>query len=198
MKSIQDKTIVVGVAILVLLMAFGVWKFFQVRSAQDDVNALQSNIATLNAEVPKYDAVVAANDAYTAGVARRASVLNSAIDWPVALNTLISITPANAEVQSFNGLANSASTTGGSSGTSGSTTGTSSTSAAIGTISTGITGPGPGLTISAAWITAIAKSPLFANPVQGATVVNPDSTISFPFTISVTPQGSLSQNASLK
>jgi type IV pilus assembly protein PilM len=198
MKSIQEKTIVVGVAVLVLLMVFGVWKFFQVRSAQGNVDALQSSITTLNAEVPKYDAVVAANNAYTAGVARRASVLNTAIDWPVALNTLISITPANAQVQSFNGLGTSASTPSGSSGTSGSTTGTSSTSAAIGTISTGITGPGPGLTISAAWITAIAKSPLFANPVQGATVVNTDSTISFPFTISVTPQASLSQNASLK
>jgi type IV pilus assembly protein PilM len=201
MKKIQEKTIVVGVAVLVLLMVFGVWKFFQVRTAQSGVDALQSSISSLNTEVPKYDAVVAANNAYTAGVARRASVLNAAVDWPVALNTFISITPANAQVQSFSGAATTvtpASGTSAATGSSATKSGTSSTSAAIGTISTGVTGPGPGLSISAAWITAIAKSPLFANPLQGATVVNSDSTISFPFTVSVTPQGSLSQNASLK
>ena len=74
----------------------------------------------------------------------------------------------------------------------------STTSAAIGTIQFGVTGPGPSLSISAAWINAIAGSTLFANPLQGATVVNPDSTISFPFSVSVTPAASLSKNASLK
>ena len=61
-----------------------------------------------------------------------------------------------------------------------------------------MTGPGPSLSISAAWINAIAGSQLFANPLQGATTVNPDSTISFPFTVSITPNASLSKNASLK
>ncbi len=61
-----------------------------------------------------------------------------------------------------------------------------------------MTGPGPSLTISAAWINAIASSQLFANPLQGPTTVNPDSTISFPFTISITPNASLSKNGSLK
>ena len=79
-----------------LLVLFGGWKFYQVHNAQNDVNALQANIASLNAQIPKYDLVVAANDAYTAGVARRASVLNSAVDWPLALSQLISITPTNA------------------------------------------------------------------------------------------------------
>jgi len=61
-----------------------------------------------------------------------------------------------------------------------------------------VTGPGPSLTISEAWINAVAGSQYFANPLQGATTVNSDSTISFPFTISVTPAASLSKNASLK
>jgi hypothetical protein len=61
-----------------------------------------------------------------------------------------------------------------------------------------VTGPGPSLTISEAWINAVSSSQLFANPLQGATTANPDSTISFPFTISITPDASLSKNASLK
>ncbi len=60
-----------------------------------------------------------------------------------------------------------------------------------------VSGPGPSLSISAAWIDAIAKSPIFANPLQGATTVSAN-TISFPFTISVTPVASLDKNASLK
>ena len=75
---------------------------------------------------------------------------------------------------------------------------TAPTSAAIGTIQLGVTGPGPSLSISEAWINAVAGSQLFANPLQGATTVNPDTTISFPFSVSVTPNASLGKNASLK
>jgi type IV pilus assembly protein PilM len=205
MKKIQDRTLIGCVAVLVLILAFGATKVFQVHKAQNDVNALQSSISTLNAQVPKYDLVVAANSAYSAGIARRASVLNAAVDWPLALNTLIAITPPNAQVQTFNGATNAA--VAGSATSTGTTAAapaagaqgaSPTTSAAIGTIQLGVKGPGPSLTISEAWINAIAGSQLFANPLQGATTVNPDSTISFPFTVSITPSASLDKNASLK
>jgi type IV pilus assembly protein PilM len=201
LKRIQQRTLVGCVAVLVLLVGFGAWKFLQVHNAQNQVSSIQSNIDALNAQVPKYDEVVAANNAYSAGVARRATVLNSAIDWPTALNNLISITPADAQVQTFGGQSvtpgSSASTTA-STTTVGSTSSTPTTSAAIGTIQLGVTGPGPSLSISEAWINSISTSQLFANPLQGATTVNPDTTISFPFTISITPNASLEKNASLK
>jgi hypothetical protein len=75
---------------------------------------------------------------------------------------------------------------------------TGTQSAAIGTIALNVQGPGPSLSISEAWINAISSSQLFANPLQGATTVNADSSISFPFTISVSPSASLSKNASMK
>ena len=59
-------------------------------------------------------------------------------------------------------------------------------------------GPGPSLSISEAWINAISGSQYFANPLQGATTVNGDSSISFPFAISITPNASLTKNASLR
>ncbi len=211
LKRIQERTLVGCVAVVVLLLAFGMWKLLQVHNAQNNVSALQTNINGLNAQVPKYDQVVAANQAYTAGLTRRASVLNSAIDWPLALTNLISITPPGAQVKSFNGSSTTASGSSAAGGTASSSTGTATsaasptsggsnatTSAAIGTIQLDVTGPGPSLSISAAWIDAIAGSQLFANPLQGATAVNPDSTISFPFTVSITPNASLSKNASLK
>jgi hypothetical protein len=168
---------------------------------------MQANIATLNAQVPKYDLVVAANQAYSQGVARRASVLNTAVDWPTALASLFRITPANAEVQGLTGTTVAQTATAGAAATAtagaaatatAGAAGSSTTSAAIGTISFGVTGPGPSLSISEAWINAVAGSTLFANPLQGATVVNSNSTISFPFSISVTPNASLGKNASLK
>jgi len=185
-----------------MLLAFGAWKYLQVHNAQNNVDTLQSQITTLNAQVPKYDLVVAANNAYTAGVQRRASVLDAAIDWPLVFNNLVGITPAGAEVQAFNGASVSLSgTTGATTASTGAaSTGASSAtqSAAIGTIQLSVTGPGPSLSISEAWINAVSSSQLFANPLQGATTANATGTISFPFTISVTPNASLSKNASLK
>jgi type IV pilus assembly protein PilM len=209
LKRIRERTLVGCAAVVVLLLAFGMWKILQVHRAQNDVSALQTNINALNAQVPKYDQVVAADQAYTAGLARRASVLNAAIDWPLVLNNLISITPPGAQVKTFNGAATSgSSTSSGSSSASPATAASSAapaggassptTSAAIGTVQLQVSGPGPSLSISAAWINAIASSHLFANPLQGATTVNPDSTISFPFTVSITPNASLSKNGSLK
>jgi len=196
-KRIQDRTLVGAIAFLALLMAFGGWKYVQVHNEQNNVAALQANIASLNAQVPKYDLVVAANNAYTKGVARRASVLNSAVDWPLALSSLISITPAKAAVQTSLGSQIAAGATAAPSGAaSGVATGTQS--AAIGSMNLGVQGPGPSLSISEAWINAISGSQYFANPLQGATTVNADSTISFPFVISITPNASLSKNASLR
>ena len=202
MKKIQERTLVGCVAVVVLLLAFGAWKFLQVHNAQNNVDTLQSQITTLNAQVPKYDLVVAANNAYTAGVQRRASVLDAAIDWPLVFNNLVAITPSGAEVQAFNGASVSASgTTGATTASTGAaSTGASSAtqSAAIGTVQLSVTGPGPSLSISEAWINAVSSSQLFANPLQGATTANTNGTISFPFAISITPNASLSKNASLK
>jgi type IV pilus assembly protein PilM len=199
MKKLQERTLLVGAAVLVVLVLFGGWKFYQVHNAQNNVDAIQADIATLNAQVPKYDLVVAANQAYSQGVARRASVLNTAVDWPTALASLFRITPANAEVQGLTGSTVAQTATAGAAATAtAGAAGSSTTSAAIGTISFGVTGPGPSLSISEAWINAVAGSTLFANPLQGATVVNSNSTISFPFSISVTPNASLGKNASLK
>ncbi len=104
MKRIEQRTLLGCAAVLVLLVAFGAWKFLQVRDAQNNVSSLQANISALNAQVPKYDLVVAAHNAYTAGVQRRATVLDSSVDWTLTLNSLISITPANAKVQAFSGM----------------------------------------------------------------------------------------------
>ena len=179
LQRIQDRTLVGSVAVLVLLVVFGGWKFLQVHNAENNVNALQSNIASLNAQVPKYGLVVAANDAYTKGLARRASVLNSAVDWPLALSSLIAITPPKASVLTFSGTrcrrpgrpppAPPAPRRPPSARSPAPPPGPSRRPSARSTSTS--TGPGPSLSISEAWINAISTSQFFANPLQGATTV---------------------------
>ncbi len=205
MKRIQERTIMAAAVVLILLLGFGGWKFYNVHKTENDVSALQANITALNAQVPKFDLVVAANNAYSAGVSRRATVLNSAVDWPLVLGNLISITPSTAKVETFTGAtqvpvagASASAAPATSASTASTSAATPTTSAAIGTVQLNVTGPGPSLSISEAWINAVSSSQFFANPLQGATSVNADSSISFPFTISITPNASLDKNASLK
>ncbi len=196
MKRIQQRTLIASAAVLVLLVLFGGWKLIQVHNAESNVSALQGNIASLNAQVPKYSLVVAANDAYTKGLARRASVLNSAIDWPLALNNLIAITPANASVLTFSGSELTAADADRRRSSRELPAAPSRPPSGRSTLD--VNGPGPSLSISEAWINAISTSQFFANPLQGATTVETNSSISFPFNISITPAASLSKNASLK
>ena len=195
LHNIQQRTMQVAAVIVVLLAVFGGWKIFQVHSAQNDVNALNSSIGTLNAQIPKYNLVVAADAAYTQGEARRTNVLGQSIDWPQALGNLISITPARLQVQSFVGTSGNGTAT-----TPVTTPATPSVSASIGFVATALTGPGPGLTSPSLWTQAIANDPakMFANPVPTSITANPDGSVSFPFTISVTPFASLAKNASLQ
>ncbi|MDA8275766.1 MAG: type IV pilus assembly protein PilM [Actinomycetota bacterium] len=200
MKELEKRVLVGGAAVVLALVAFGGWKFVQVHNAQNTVTTAQASISSLNAEIPKYDLVVAADDAYSQGKARRATVLNSAVDWPAVLGGLISITPPGAQVQSFSGTSTTATpgSTAATGATSTTTAGTPSASAAIGSVQLAVTGPGPNLAISQAWITKVAQSPLFANPVQGATTATSTGDVAFPFSLSVTPSAGLAKNASVK
>ena len=204
MKNIQQRTLLVAAVIVGLLAVFGVWKAFQVHSAQNDVNALNANISSLNSQIPKYDLVVSATTAYDQGKARRTAVLGESIDWPNALTNLIAITPPKLQVQSFVGTTGNGSATASATSAVTPTTATpaasSSVSASIGFVATALTGPGPGLTSPSLWTSAIANdaAKLFANPVPTSIATNSDGSVSFPSTISVTPAASLAKNASLQ
>ncbi len=54
MKRIQERTLMAAAAVLILLVGFGGWKFYNVHQTQNNVNSLQANIASLNAQVPKF------------------------------------------------------------------------------------------------------------------------------------------------
>jgi type IV pilus assembly protein PilM len=203
-NTMQHRTMLVAAGVVGVLAVFGVWKAFEVHNAQNDVSALNVSITGLNSQIPKYDLVVQANTSYDQGKARRTAVLGESIDWPHALSNLIGITPPQLQVQSFVGTTGNGSATTSATSTATPTTATpaasSSVSASIGFVATALTGPGPGLNSPSLWTSAIANDALklFANPVPTSITTNPDGSVSFPSTISVTPSASLAKNASLQ
>jgi len=194
-KAIQQRVLVGAVAVLVLLAGFGAWRYWKVHTAQSSVATLQSTITSLNAEIPRYDLVVAAQSAIASGERQRAGVTTDAVDWPNVIGSLIAITPHNLGVASFVG------TTGAPTATTG-TPATSTTpkpGSILGTISTSLSGPGPEYTLTSAWINAITSSTDFADPVVTAiTTDQQTNVVTFPSTISVTPAASLAKNGSVQ
>jgi len=186
LKRLERQMLIGAVAIIALLLLWGGWKVLQVQSAESDIASLNSQIATANAEIPKYNKVVAAEAAYTSGVHRRTSVLASAVDWPTTLSGFIAMTPTDLQIKTFVGTTVATASSGGTS------------EAAIGSISTSIVGPGPGLTSPQNWLNAVQQSTLFANAVPTTVTQNADGSVSFPSTVSITPAASLAKNASLQ
>jgi len=193
-KELQQRVLVGAVAVLVLLAGFGAWRYLKVHDAQSSVTTLQSTITSLNAEIPRYDLVVAAQSAIASGEQQRAGVTTAAVDWPSVIGSLIAITPHNLGVTSFVG------TTGVPPATAGApATATHAAGSVLGTISTTLSGPGPEYTLTSAWINAITSSTDFADPVVTAITTTPKTNVvTFPSTVSVTPAASLAKNGSVQ
>lgn len=108
-------------AVLVLVAAYGGLRFYQVHNAQNDVSALNAQIAQLNAEKPKYSKALAVADAVQTSERQVASLTAKIPDWYAVLTNLASQNPDNLSISGFTGSAASPATTG-AGGASGSTT----------------------------------------------------------------------------
>lgn len=173
-------------AVIVLLGGVSAWRFVQVHDAQNDVHALQANVASLNDQIPIYDTVVRANTELHVAQGRLARLSSTFVDWPAVLSQLDSSTPAGLSVTNFTGISQSAS---GSGSTVSSTPGASN-AGAIGSISVSVSGTFPAnahFSPVAEWIDDITAAPMFdppsvagvANaPVSGGTTVSFQSTVS--------------------
>jgi type IV pilus assembly protein PilM len=194
---IQQRTIAAAAAVVVLLALYGGYQMFRAHQAQNDVNALNGQISTLQSEIPRYSVVTAANDAYNQGVQRRTTVLKAAVDWPLAFTGMVNATPGGATpiaVTSFDGSTNA---------TTAASTPSSATqgpqAASIGTVKLNLMGPGPGLASPRAWTIAMSiPGGLFGNPVIPSSTTNTNGSVSFPSTVSILPKASLLNNKGLQ
>ncbi|MCL4422626.1 MAG: type IV pilus assembly protein PilM [Actinobacteria bacterium] len=192
-RSLRARTLALATVVIVIMVVLGVLRVFQVRQAQDRVDALQSQVAVLNGQIPRYNSVVAVESTLAAKKAQIAPLASGAVDWLSVLRSIQAHTPAGFTVSSFSGTAAppSSATVG--------TKATKTSSAApaqalLGQISVSV--QGPGLASASTWLTTFGSVPVFAN-VSISSVTVSGSTASFTSQLGVTSVAKSTRAASL-
>lgn len=206
--KVRKILITCGVIVLALLIGGTAWRILGVRSAQNQVKSLTSQLTYINhTEIPKYDKVVALQKAVTSLQAKLRPLVAGEVDWLVVLNqfgeylpksaSLVSLdvrstgTPGEAAKASKKGTKSSTAT----SGTSATSASTSTTAPAKKSSKTSKTGTGsigfgtasidvPNLTVFSQVGDSMARSPAFTfGPPTGTYPIG--NTIAFGTTFDV-------------
>jgi Tfp pilus assembly protein PilN len=202
MRKVQRYAVAGAVAVGVLLVAFGALNFLRVHSAESGVNALTASVASLNAQIPTYDKVVAADNELKTSEGQVSTVTTSAVDWAAVVAELSKTTPTGLSLTSFTGTAQTPG------GAAAAPTGATSPSTAIGTAPSGAVGTvtlNVGGTFPSAahfspvaeWIDDISGSTMFEAPgVSGVTntASGANTSLTFQSTLSLTSGATLAKN----
>jgi type IV pilus assembly protein PilM len=180
-RRILRVLVAAGLLLLVLLAAGTAWRILGVRSAQNDVKALNTDLTFINkVEIPKYDKVVAIQQQVKALQTEEMPLVANEVDWLVVLNQLGQYLPPTAVLTQLSLTVQSEAVSAGSSGSP--KTNTSSTTQIIGT------GTGevsiPNLTALPSFGDSMAKSPVLSLGLLSGTLSTSSSvSFSIPFTI---------------
>ncbi|HXQ44690.1 MAG TPA: type IV pilus assembly protein PilM [Acidimicrobiales bacterium] len=223
LRKVQHYAVMAAVVVGVALVGFGALNFLRVHNAQNGVNALTASVAALNAQIPTYDKVVAANEELQTSKGQVSQITVSAVDWSAVVAELSKATPTGLSLTSFTGSAQApavttptpAPATGPSSTTATTTTTTTvptSTPAAgggaagtiptgaVGSISVDVGGTFPGVahfSPVAEWIDDITSSVMFDPPGVSAVTNAPsgsNTAVNFQSTLSLTSGATLAKN----
>ncbi len=191
-----------GVAVL-LLVAASAGRFLQVHSAQNGVSNLHTAVAALNAQIPRYDKVVAINNELRVAKSQVTTLGGTAVDWSAVVSQLGGRIPAGLSVITFTGAGlttggAAASTTSAASPTS---AGTTPAPGAIGSLTVGLSGNFPSsahFDPVAQWIDNLTASPMFSPPGVSAVANTPagaDTSVTFTSALWLLPTSNLIKNA---
>jgi len=218
LRKVQRYTIIAAVAVGALLLAFGAFNFLRVHSAQDGVNALNANVASLNGQIPTYDKAVAVTDGLQRSKVQVGTITASAVDWSAVLAELDTTTPAGLNLTTFTGTASTgaASTPAGGAASGTTTTTTPSTSTpggsstttpvgssateTVGTVTVAVGGTFPGVahfSPVAEWIDNITGASMFDPPAVSAVTNTPSgasTSVTFQSNLSLTSGATLAKN----
>jgi type IV pilus assembly protein PilM len=203
LRKVQRYTVMAAVGVGALLIAFGALNFLRIHSAQTGVNALNTSVDSLNAQIPTFDKVVAATEELRTSKGQVSTVTVSAVDWAAVVAELSKATPSGLSLTTFTGQAQApgAAPAGASaSGTSTSTAIGSTPSGAVGTVTLDVGGTFPGVahfSPVAEWIDGISGSTMFDPPGVSAVSNTPsgaDTSVTFQSTLSLTSDATLAKN----
>jgi type IV pilus assembly protein PilM len=205
-RGVARKAFAGAAVVVLILVGVSALRFLQVRSAQNGVSNLHTAVADLNAQIPRYDKVVAINNELRVSKGQVSALAATSVDWSAVVAQLGSRIPAGLSVNTFSGTG-----TGGTAGA-GATTSTASTSTpaavgtapvagAIGTLSVGLAGNFPSsahFDPVAQWIDNLTASTMFSPPGVDAVANTPagaDTTVTFTSTLFLLPTSNLTKNA---
>jgi len=202
-RQVARKAFVAAGVVVLLLVAASAGRFLQVHSAQNRVSNLHASVAELNAQIPKYDKVVAVNNELRVAKGQVTQLAASAVDWSAAVAQLSSRIPAGLSVNTFSGtggLAPGAKTTTTAAATP-TSAGTTPVPGAIGSLAVGLAGNFPNsahFDPVAQWIDNLTASTMFSPPSVSGVVNTPagaNTTVGFSSTFWLLPTSNLTKNA---
>ncbi len=202
LRKVQRYAFVAAAVVALALIAFGALAFLRVHSAQSGVNTLSTSVASLNAQIPTYDKVVAATDELQTSKTQVSQITVAAVDWSAVVAELSKATPTGLNLTAFSGTSGSSTAAGGSasSATTPSTAIGTTPSASVGTVTLTVGGTFPEadhFTPVASWIDNITSSTMFYPPQVSPVTDAPsgaDTAINFSSTLSLTSGATLSKN----
>jgi type IV pilus assembly protein PilM len=191
-----------GVAVL-LLVAASAGRFLQVHSAQSGVSNLHTAVAGLNAQIPRYDKVVAINNELRVAKSQVSTLGGTAVDWSAVVSQLSGRIPAGLSVVTFTG---SGLTAGGAAASTTaaaapSSVGNTPAPGAIGSVTVGLSGNFPSsahFDPVAQWIDNLTASPMFSPPGVSSVANTPagaNTTVTFTSALWLLPTSNLTKNA---
>ena len=201
-RTVTRWTAIAAVVVVVLVAAASALRYLQVRSDQHAVAQATATITQIQAQIPKYDPVVAANKVLHTTRAEVNAITAKAPDWYAVLTQLAKDTPCLPaptagcmEVTAFSGSA------GAPPASSSTTAATSPAGGGIGSLTLSLSGTfanDPHYDPLVAWLQAVGP-PMFVAPAPPAATNAPaagGTTVSFSSPVTITAQGSLAKNAS--
>jgi type IV pilus assembly protein PilM len=199
-RRVSHKVFVAVSVVFLALVAVSAWRFLQVHSAQNKVSNLHAAVGEINAQIPKYDKVVAIGSELRIASGQVSTLGAKAVDWSTVISELGSRIPGGLSVNSLVGTS-AAPGAPGASGQVAATTSLAPATGAIGSLTLGVAGTFPTTAHFdpvAQWIDNLTASPLFSPPGVTAVANAPNggnTNVSFQSQLGVTPEANLIKNA---
>ena len=201
-RQVARKTFVAAGLVALALVGASAFRFLQVHSAQNGVNALHSSVAQLNAQIPTYDKVVAITNELRTAKTQVAHLSSTAVDWSAVVGELGHRIPAGLAINTFTGTSTAQGATAGTGTTATATaTATPATPGAIGSLALGVSGTVPSsahFDPVAQWIDGLTASTMFSPPGVASVANAPagaNTAVTFQSTLWLTPDANLTKNA---
>jgi type IV pilus assembly protein PilM len=104
-KQLERAVVLVGILLVVVMAGLGVFRYFKVHNAENQVAGLQQQITSLRIQIPKYNKVQQERAMILSLAAISNPIVTGEVYWPGVLTSLANATPTGGVIGSFSGIA---------------------------------------------------------------------------------------------